>query len=232
MTIRIAADYDDDRGNRVDCAGATHRTVRVDLRGSNNTLIIDSGAKLGTLTIEFGCNNAYVRIGPNTGVSPFTGFLRLGEDAKITLGKNVSTTGPCFISSVEGTTVTLGDDVMIASENEIRADDAHPMFDVHTELRINPAKDITIGNHVWIAKRAVLLGGASMGDGSVLGYGAILKGAIPNNSVAVGSPAKVVRRDVAWERPHLSLAKPFYKPDANSVTKSVFWNASEEVPSS
>jgi acetyltransferase-like isoleucine patch superfamily enzyme len=216
----------------VDCAGATHSTVHVDLRGANNTLIIEPGAKLGKLTVEFDCNNATVRIGPNTGVSPFTGFLRLGEDATIILGKNVSSTGPCFISAVEGTTVTLGDDVMLASENEIRADDAHPMFDVGTGLRINPARDIVIGNHVWVAKRAVLLGGAAIGDGSVLGYGSILKGIVPNNSVAAGSPAKVVRRDIAWERPHLSLARPYYKPDAETVTKSAFWNVTEEVSSS
>jgi len=231
MTIQTAADYEDDRGNRVDCDGASHDTVRVVFHGTNNSLTIDPGAKLGQLTVEFGCNNATVRIGPNTGVSPFTGFLRLGEDAAITIGKNVSTTGPCFISSVEGSTVTLGDDVMLASENEIRADDAHPLFDVNTGLRVNPVRDISIGNHVWVAKRAVLLGGAVMGDGSVLGYGSILKGSVPNNSVAVGVPAKVVRRDVAWERPHLSLAEPFYKPDAGSVTKSEFWNATEEIPS-
>ena len=223
-----ATDYQDDRGNRADCGGASHRSVRVDFRGAGNTLTIDPGAKLGRLTIEFGCDNATVSIGPNTGVSPFSGFLRLGEDSTITLGANVSTTGPCFISAVEGVTVCVGNDVMIASENEIRADDGHPIFDVTTGLRVNPAKDITIGDHVWIAKRAVLLGGSTMGDGSILGYGAILKGSVPNNAVAAGVPARVVRKNVAWERPHLSLAKPPYKPDSSVIATTAWWNETSD----
>lgn len=54
---------------------------------------------------------------------------------------------------------------MIATENELRADDGHPIFDVLTGMRINEAKDITAGNHMWIGKRAVLLRGATIGDG-------------------------------------------------------------------
>lgn len=227
MTLQPVSDYKDDRGNSVDCAGAIHDTVQVDFRGSNNTLNIASGARLGPLTIEFDCNNATVSIGANSGVSPFKGFLRLGEDATITLGHNVSTTDYCLISAVEGATVRIGNDVMIASDNEFRSDDAHPIFDVTSGNRINPAKDIVIGDHVWISKRAVVFGGSTMGDGSILGYGAILKGNVPNNAVAVGVPAKVVRRDVAWERPHLSLAEPAYKPDGDAVTRSDFWNLTE-----
>jgi len=212
----------------MECAGATHPTVKVDFRGSNNSLTLAPGAKLGELVIEFDCNNATVTIGPNTGVTPFTGFFRLGEDATITLGANVSTTDYCFISAVEGVAVRIGDDVMIASENELRSDDGHPIFDVSTGLRIKPAKDITIGNHVWIGKRAVILGGGTMGDGSVLGYGAILTSGVPNNAVAAGVPARVIRRDIAWERPHLSLAKPAYKPDSDSVASTGFWTLTED----
>ena len=41
-----------------------------------------------------------------------------------------------------------------------------------------------------------------------------------NNVVVAGVPAREVRRDVAWERPHLSLTPPFYKPDASTVTRT------------
>lgn len=67
------------------------------------------------------------------------------------------------------------------------------------------------------------MGGASFGNDASLGFGSILKGKIPNNCVAVGAPAKVVRRGVVWERPHLSLREPFYKPDADAIEKSDYW---------
>jgi acetyltransferase-like isoleucine patch superfamily enzyme len=70
----------------------------------------------------------------------------------------------------------------------------------------------------------MILGGSSIGDGSVVGLGSIVKGSFPNNCILAGSPAKTVRRDIAWERPHLTLNKPFYKPDASCVKKSDYWN--------
>lgn len=37
-----------------------------------------------------------------------------------------------------------------------------------------------------------------------------------------------MRRDVAWERPHLSGHAPFYKPDASTITKSPYWNPTRD----
>src|SRR5690606_41218530 len=65
-----------------------------------------------------------------------------------------------ILSASEGTRLVLGEDCMLASEVQLRTDDAHPIFDVHTGLRINPAEDIVIGAHVWLAYGVRCLGGA------------------------------------------------------------------------
>lgn len=223
LTITKLSDYRDEHGNEIIHGGITDRNIRINFRGENNTLRVSPQARIGWLHVEFDCSNATLEIGPHGRVPPFLGWIRLGQDAKVRIGASVSTTKTCTITALEGATITIGDDVMLASENEIRTEDAHPIFDVRTGERINPAKDVTIGNHVWIAKRAVLLGGAAIGDGSVLGFGSLLKGRVPNNCIAAGTPARVVRENIAWERPHLSLTPPFYKPDASSVTKSAYW---------
>lgn len=224
--VTTLTDYCDDRGNKIihGAANPTAAKIAINFRGSHNTMIVSPQARISWLQVEFDCSNATLEIGPHGKVPAFMGWIRLGQDATVRIGANVSTTKTCTITAVEGATVTIGDDVMIASENELRTDDAHPIFDVTTGQRINPAQDITIGNHVWIAKRAVLLGGASIGDGSVLGFGSILKGRVPNNCVAAGTPARVVRENIAWERPHLSLTPPYYKPDASTVTKTGYWS--------
>ncbi|KAD4007150.1 acyltransferase [Arthrobacter yangruifuii] len=216
--------YSDERQNQIIYNGPTISTgISIEFTGSNNRLIVSDQARLGRFTVMFDCDNGILEIGPSRSVAPFTAFIRVGQDSEVKVGANVSTTATCVISAVEGTTVTIGNDVMIASENEIRADDAHPIFDVNTGKRVNLSRDIIIGNHVWLAKRAVVLGGSKIGSGSVIGFGAVLKGIVPNNCVAAGVPAKVVRRDIAWERPHLSRAKPFYKPDGDSVAKTPYW---------
>lgn len=64
-----------------------------------------------------------------------------------------------------------------------------------------------------------------MKDGTVIGFRSVVIREIPNNCIAVGSPAKVVRKNIAWERPHLSFVSPPYKPNVNYVTKSDdYWN--------
>lgn len=51
---------------------------------------------------------------------------------------------------------------------------------------------VTIGNDVFIGVNAIILPGVSIGSNVVIGAGSIVTGDIPNNCVAVGSPARVV----------------------------------------
>lgn len=226
--VKKLESYRDENGNEIVCEGPVGNDVWIFFRGSNNRLVISTGAKIAKLNIQFDCDNGTVSIGTNNGAPAFSAYMRVGQDSTITIGDNVSVTNAPAVIAVEGQSVTIGDDVMIASENDIRVDDAHPIFDVVTGKRVNVSKSIKIGNHVWIGKRAAIFGGSVIGDGSVVGYGSVVKGKVPNNCVVAGAPARVVRRNVAWERPHLSLTKPFYKPDASTVKKSAYWALTED----
>lgn len=230
--VRTVTEYADERGNRIEYEGHYEGpNFQVKFTGASNTLVIHPAARLDRLFLDFDCDNGRVEIGATRGVPPIRANIRVGQDSTVMIGDNVSMTSVCAMSATEGTTIRIGNDVMFASENEVRADDGHPIFDVRTEKRVNTSKSITIGSHVWIGRRATILGGTKIGDGSVIAYGAILKRRIPNNCIAAGVPAKVVKRDIAWERPHLSLIRPFYKPDATTIDKSPYWNLTEVTAS-
>lgn len=224
--------YNDAAGNEIRYAGPAVEGVRIKIRGSRNRLVVSRRARLGTLRIDFDNDDGLVRIGASRGVPAFSAAIRVGQDSEVIVGANVSTTSIVAMSAVEGAAIHLGDDVMIASDNELRADDGHPIFDVRTGRRVNVSRSIVVGDHVWLARRAVCLGGAFVGSGSVVGYGAIVTGQFPNNVVLAGVPAKVVRRDIAWERPHLSLQAPFYKPDASTIdpTEGAWSLTDDDVP--
>ena len=51
---------------------------------------------------------------------------------------------------------------------------------------------VTIGDDVWIGASAVVLKGFSIGNGAVIGAGAIVTKPIPPNAIAVGNPARVI----------------------------------------
>jgi acetyltransferase-like isoleucine patch superfamily enzyme len=215
----------DARGNEIRYSGTATLGINVRFRGTNNLLIVSSEARVGKVEITFDCNQGFVEIGKGRkGLTPFSGKVRVGQESSVQIGDFCSTTSPVIISAVEGTTVTLGNDCMLASDVQLRSDDGHPIFEVSTGERINISQSIKVGNHVWLGLGVVVLGGVTIGDGSVLGARSVATKDIPNNVIAVGTPAKVVRTDIAWERPHLSLKKPFYKLDASSVKKSEYWN--------
>jgi acetyltransferase-like isoleucine patch superfamily enzyme len=230
-TVEKLKNYSDTQGNRIEFDGPEGVEAKIIFRGTNNRLFVHQNARIGNLEVHFDCNNASCSImGTAPGIGLIKCFIRLGEDSAVTIGESLTSTERTFISAAEGAAVTIGNDCMLATGVTIRADDAHPIFDVSSGERINPARDITIGNHVWIAQNVTVLGGTVIGDGTVVGAGGVVKSLIPNNCIATGTPVKVTRTNIAWERPHLTLSKPYYKNNADAVKKSAYWNQTVAIP--
>ena len=51
-----------------------------------------------------------------------------------------------------------------------------------------------IGNDVWVGERVTFLPGARVGDGAIIGAGAVVAGVVPAYAVAVGNPCRVVKK--------------------------------------
>ena len=62
-----------------------------------------------------------------------------------------------------------------------------------TELTPFPFNKVTVGNDVWIGERAMILGGLSIGDGAVIGAGAVVTKDVPPYAIVGGVPAKIIR---------------------------------------
>ena len=57
----------------------------------------------------------------------------------------------------------------------------------------NKCRNIYIGSDVWLAANVTILKGVSIGDGAVIGAKALVNSNIPENAIAVGIPAKVIK---------------------------------------
>ncbi|WP_446664712.1 acyltransferase [Flexivirga sp. B27] len=226
-TVRLAP-YTDDRGNRIEYTGpAAPETAKVTFRGDNNTVRVHADAHVRKVSVDFNGSNGTFELGANPKKRAFSASVRVGEDSHVRIGDGVSSTSGVIISAVEGVSVEIGDDTMFASQNQVRSDDGHPIFDVRTGKRINLAQSIRIGPHTWLGWGVIVLGGVEIGEGTVVGANSLVTRSLPNNVVAVGQPAKVARTDIAWERPHLGLTEPFYKPDASTVAKTKYWRRTD-----
>ncbi|EPX75374.1 serine O-acetyltransferase activity [Schizosaccharomyces octosporus yFS286] len=108
----------------------------------------------------------------------------------IRIGKNFYANNACNFLDVAP--ITIGDNVLFGPSVQL-CTATHPL-DISTRNSGNElAKPIKIGNNVWIGLGAIILPGVTLGDGCVIGAGSVVTKDIPANTVAVGSPARVVK---------------------------------------
>lgn len=88
--------------------------------------------------------------------------------------------------------VHIGDNVWIGPNVGLFAV-AHPMEAAGRKQLLGIAKPITIGDNVWIGGNSVVLMGVTIGRNAVIGAGSVVTHDIPDNAVAVGNPARVIR---------------------------------------
>lgn len=90
--------------------------------------------------------------------------------------------------------ITIGDNCLIGPNVGIYAPN-HPI-DPKERAKgiIESALPITIGNNVWIGGSCTILSGVTIGDNCTIGAGSVVTRDIPPNSVAVGNPARVIKK--------------------------------------
>lgn len=71
-------------------------------------------------------------------------------------------------------------------------------------LPVYSSKPVTIGDNVWIGANVIILKGVSVGSGSVIAAGSVVTKDIPENCVAAGNPAKVIKDNLAEKTPCLN----------------------------
>jgi maltose O-acetyltransferase len=69
----------------------------------------------------------------------------------------------------------------------------HPL-DANERLTIEFSKPVSIGNDCWIGGQSIILPGVTIGNGCTIGAGSVVTKNIPDHSLAVGNPAKVIRK--------------------------------------
>lgn len=109
--------------------------------------------------------------------------LEIGDNSGV--GINCELYGPVII----GENVMMGPEVVVYTGGHRHSRTDIPMI----EQGMTEIQAVVIGNDVWIGRRAMIMPGVKIGNGCVIGAGAVITKDIPPYSVAGGVPAKVIK---------------------------------------
>jgi acetyltransferase-like isoleucine patch superfamily enzyme len=166
----------------------------MEIKGTNNQVVIGSGTNIYNLQIVIYGNNNTLIIGENCVVG---GLLEMfGNGNEITIGTQTLAPHTRLIAH-GGKYIRIGEKCLIAGSTDIRTTDSHSILNAEGE-RINPDESIEIGDRVWIAREVMILKGTVIGSDSVIGARSVVTKKVPSNVVAVGIPARVVRTNISW----------------------------------
>lgn len=114
--------------------------------------------------------------------------LYTGKKGKLLVGKNSRINGAHIDAQ---NLIKIGDNVRIAPYTIILDSDYHDVQNPFSDVSGQP---IIIEDNVWIATRSTILKGVTIGKGSVIATGAVVTKDVPENSIAAGVPARVIKK--------------------------------------
>lgn len=117
--------------NTIEVYSHLPKDVHIYIYGNNNHLVIGRNVTFKKGIIWFEDNNCEISIGEGTTIE--NAHLAVAED---------------------NSQLKIGRDCMISSSVRISVTDSHSIIDLSTSKRINYAKDVIVGDHVWLAYNA------------------------------------------------------------------------------
>jgi lipopolysaccharide O-acetyltransferase len=141
-----------------------------------------------------------IRFGSGLTSGYFARLDAFGETGCIEFGHDVQFNDFVHIGALKQ--VKIGNNVLIASRVFItdhdhgcysgKIDESDPS--IAPAARQIHARPVIIEDNVWIGEKVSILPGTHIGEGSIIGAGSVVKGRIPPHSIAVGVPARVIKR--------------------------------------
>lgn len=141
----------------------------LDVRGAQGRIDIGDRVSIGRLT-TIAAKHGTITLEPGCNIGS---YCRVATNSRIEIGESVLMGAYCYIgpgNHTEGTS----EEPLIARPMEIKG-------------------GVTIGAHAWLGTRVTVLDGVRIGKRAIIGAHSLVKDDIPDDAVAVGVPAKVIR---------------------------------------
>ena len=165
-------------------------------KGKGNILYAEENVRLKKSRITFRSDDALVYLS-SCGKHPYKLKIDAWRGTTCYFGKDNYYNNTLNVILSERQSLVVGGGGVFSFGIWIRTADPHILYDIESGKRINMARSVLIGDHVWLGQNALILKGTKIGSGSVIAAGSVLAGRdVPSNTVAAGDPAGIVHEGV------------------------------------
>lgn len=193
------------RGNKIVSDSAFLKKVRICIHGTNNEIVFGEKCRINETAITINGSNNKILIGSRTLINH--GNLWMEDDGgEIHIGENSKLCGPTHLAVIEGKKIIIGEECLFSSDTVLRTGDSHSVLDLSGK-RINPSKDVVLGDRIWLGHRAIISKGTIIPSDSIIASSAIVTHAFTENHIVLGGvPAKIIRHGVSWSYKRIPLS--------------------------
>lgn len=142
----------------------------------------------GKIIIEDSCMFGY-EIGG--GFYGYSEIQTRDKNAEIFIGKGCLFNNNFFICARKK--ITIGEYCLFGRNVTIMDHNGHGISPEERRSSSGTARDVVIGNNVWVGNYVTILPGTTIGENTIIAVGSIVQGDIPANVVVKGNPGVVVR---------------------------------------
>jgi acetyltransferase-like isoleucine patch superfamily enzyme len=172
----------------------------IEISGQGNHIIASENVK-GCLKIMIRGDNNRIQVGPGVRFNNDPSIVTMHcHNTCLEIGAGTSSEGSTFHFREDGTSITVGEDCMIARDTNFWVTDFHSILDKTTGSRTNVARNIEVGNHVWIGWGAKILKNVHIGSGSIIGTSSVVSRDVAPHTLVMGVPAVELKSHVNWSR--------------------------------
>ena len=115
----------------------------------------------------------------------------------VDFGAHITVGARTFVNSgltaLDVAPITIGEDVLLGPNVQLLTP-THPLEAEARRAKWETGRPITLGNNVWLGGGVIVVPGVTIGENTVVGAGAVVTRNLPAGVLAVGSPARVIRR--------------------------------------
>ncbi|NJD06502.1 MAG: acyltransferase [Methylococcaceae bacterium] len=155
-------------------------------------LELSSGVEIGPGVRLSATDGGRIAIGSNVSLGPHCQIVAR-RGGRIRIGENVQLGQGCIVTALDG--IAIGPGCLLAEYVVIRDQDHDSGSRPFRHSGFKTAA-IEIGDDCWLGTKSTVLRGSVIGRGAVIGAHALVRSAIPGRTLAVGSPARVVKQFV------------------------------------